>query len=290
MNPVNYVDPFGEFYIPKNHKWSKNSAIVIAEVGDDLKKLAELITGSEIDFSVYGTSNQLEAGQVIDVRPLINIFENNVRGNIVAATNKFRGIFQTRVSSGFSFVDLSESRINKWFDPNSKPGIIECFGAASLIMAKGLIDTLNPREFDALGYTSTSLPTIYETGKKLSELKLGDWTTFRNDPRYRTYWYNKYIKLDKSIVPEEAPFQYENVIKVGDDKFFGFPEKKTKTHQEWRFELAKAFNIVAPIVEKINLNNIPGYIGYNKVLSPVISLDYYSISQSIFMLRNAVKK
>ena len=54
---------------------------------------------------------------------------------------------------------------------------------AEIIMARGLIKTLKPGEFDALFTDTDGMPTVHTTDT-LDNTKLGDWLYFANDPGY----------------------------------------------------------------------------------------------------------
>jgi hypothetical protein len=75
----------------------------------------------------------------------------------------------------------------------------------------------------------------------------------------------------------DGGYQGENVIKVGEDKYFGFPIG-VNTAAGWIQELINAYNAGLPVSEHIN--SIPGFLGnYNQFFDTV------AISQDVIKLR-----
>jgi len=274
MNGVNFVDPFGLWKI--SGKWSTRGAFVKAEPGDTLMELAELITGNSNDWYVLGKSNEVKSGSKIDTMPLIKIFEGKVRNNIAKAAFMFSAKFadSTAELQDDSWRKLNESQINQWFEPTNMQKT-DCFRAIPIIQTKGLIDSIKKGEFDKLGFTSLDFPMITRYGISLNEIGIGDSTIFKNR--------SDYLLIHNG---EDFGYSNENVIKVGDDLFFGFPFKNAKSYQEWKKVLAEAFNFGQSQVQ-ISSDEVPGYVIHKEPLigSHVTSLDFIEIARRLFILR-----
>jgi hypothetical protein len=188
------------------------------------------------------------------------IDEDTLRTNIVIATMKFKGVFgnianaknlreKDKMKGGF----LKEEDINSFFTGSEGPWPVDCWGAANIIMAKGLIDTLPnnvrfslPKDktkidphFGYLNYW-THPPRVGPDGplgmnlkfftSKPEDLQKGDWGYIQNTPDYFEKWpYGDWVG--------------ENVIKVGDDRYFGVGSKvKIRDLQGWKQELILEYN------------------------------------------------
>ena len=101
---------------------------------------------------------------------------------------------------------------------SSAPLKCDCKAAALLVLAKGLIDTLAVGEFDDLGYTYTTTPRRITQGG-LATMKDGDLGDFKNYPDYLTKH-------------PGGGYQGENVIKTGNDKYWGYPAG-VKSAADW---------------------------------------------------------
>jgi hypothetical protein len=192
----------------------------------------------------------------ISVRQLIEIVEmdfidsQEVRKNIVASTKSFHASFgcDNGCTARNHGEYLNESQVNDFFT-GSPPWTVDCLGAAQIIMAKGLIQTLKSGEFDKLGYTTSNMNLNLKPVANADQMMIGEWCYFRNDWNY----------LSKH---PGGGYQGENVIKVGEDAYFGFPIG-TKKAAEWIQELIDAYNFGLPPSEHIS--SIPGFQGnYNQ--------------------------
>ena len=262
QNPINFIDPWGLW--ERLGDWSPTSAYVRRESGDTLQELAKLITGRKNDW--VELANQT-GKDVVNVSPLIELFEERLRENIVmyASYDKFYGSFP-RLNEPFSIgKNLNEDQVNSYFDDKVEWIMpVECTGAAYIIMAKGLIETLNPGEFTALNYTTSRMHKRNYV-RRMEDLEEGDWVYFANDKRYK----------------EKHPggwYRGENAIKVGDDKYFGHP-KGGLSYNDWIKVLIKNYN-TRKVPESEYISEVPGY-------NPVINFfDVYRITQEVFDLRN----
>ncbi len=275
MNSINFGDPLGMWKI--KGQWNSGSALVQKETGDTLQGLAKLITGNENDWVALNT---FENDKIINVIPLIKIFENRVRKNIVKATNKFSAKFAENRNELkiYTWMDLNESQINSLFDLSTTYKS-DCYRSILFILSKGLIDTIEQGEFDNIGLTPISLPINTRYGISLDEAGIGDATLFKN-------------RADYLIVHNGIDYGYsnENVIKVGEDSYYGFPSKEAKSYQEWKIRLAEAFNFDQSQVH-ITANEVPGYVIHKDpfIGSPVTSLDFIEIVRRLFLFRSTGK-
>jgi hypothetical protein len=139
---------------------------------------------------------------------------------------------------------------------------IDCLGMARIIMAKGLITALHAGEFNKLGWTASTMPLDDRT-VGLSSTKPGDWVYFQNDLRY-LQWHGN---------PDEG-YQGENVIKVGTDRYWGWPisvslgalpygnraNPRRPANSCWTQILFDAYNS-PPVPPNQYTRTIPGYTG-----------------------------
>ena len=132
-------------------------------------------------------------------------------------------------------------------------------------MAKGLIDVITAKEFDAL-YTSGSVP-MKDHEVPISEMKLGDWGYLKNAPDYLD-WH------------PDGGYQGENIIKVGDDSYFGFPTGP-RSLAKWTSDLITAFNTGLPLVIE-RIDTIPGWQSEDNKF-----LDVATIAMNVFDHRKA---
>lgn len=218
-----------------------------------LSTLAELVTGNASDAAVlkdkYSDDDELLPGQIIDVSPLLQVLEHRLKSNILSATEN---IYAEYPASGQPFFSnranqtlFYPEQIESFFDSNVNPApISDCLGAAYLILAKGLIDTIGSDNFEAL-YTSRTLPLVYKN-VGINELEVGDWGYFKNNEHYL----------------EEHPgggYMGENFIKVGEDNYYGFPVG-ANTEKGWNNALLKEYNNGLPENRRIDPTDVPGYL------------------------------
>ncbi len=106
------------------------------------------------------------------------------------------------------------------------PEKVECEGACKIIMVRALIDVIGKGTFNAL-YTSSTVP-MRAHDVPISQMSKGDWGWLLNDPRYQ----------DR---PVDYGFAGENIIKLGNDSYFGFPVGP-QSEAAWTQTLIDAFN------------------------------------------------
>jgi RHS repeat-associated protein len=230
---INGVDYLGLWKIktPWQGGWTDYTGTVEAECDESLKRLAYLITGHESDWVVLGIPDDVKPGQIVNIDPLLDKFEQRLRDSIIKAIDKFNpqafGVEtqdqQTITSRGPTY------DINRYFNPRKKYGRPDCEAATLLVMWKGLVDVLKPGELDALELRSMS-PDVTFSPKQASPGQM-----FRADMGYL---------LNHSDYPQLFPsgaWRGENVIKVGTDKYWGFP-LGTLSEVNWKNQLGLAYN------------------------------------------------
>jgi RHS repeat-associated protein len=285
MNPMNFLDPLGLW--KRKGDWSAGRAYVKREKGDTLQELARLITRDPNDWVLVANQN----GKKVNVLPLIIKFSNDVRKNIVKVAINARQTIRLRFTTGtFNSKILKladENKINSLFDRNTPIHYSDCANAALIIRAKGIINSLNPGEFDALGLTPILVPIIrvhkydwklkkyVSHSKDISDVEEGDQTYFENK--------GDYVKRFS-----HAGMEGEHVIKVGDDLYYGFGfednapnEKSIRSYEEWKQELASDYNsLLGQGIQPITKNDFIGYWGF------IIKVNFFELAQMIFDLRN----
>jgi hypothetical protein len=245
--PVRRVDPDGLW---TRNEWSKfKGTATAADCGDSLKRLARLVTLREDDWIIVKQYNSLkgervEPGTVVSIIPLLRVFEKRLRQNVVDATGEFRANFW-RPADGdverYTFARTDEATVASYFTASDdRPPVADCLGAARLVMARGLIRTIDKGEFDRVfgGVLLLEDRKVTRWG-----LLPGDWAYFQNDKRYP----------DKH---PEGSFQGQNVIVVSKEGYWGFSEG-TKTYKAWIRKLIDEYNFGLDPSEQIT--QIPGY-------------------------------
>ena len=177
--------------------------------------------------------------------------------------------------------ELYENDINQLFEPSGDTVFSDCSKAAAIVVTKGLINTLNPGEFDALGFTAGAAlprkiigwkenPKDIEKNNSIEDVEVGDITHFYNKKDYfERFGYT-------------GGMEGEHVVKVGQDQYYGIPTG-VMSYQDWKQSLCGAYNELANGMNNASISDIIGYYGF------IVKLDYYKISQMLFDLRNRRK-
>jgi len=256
MNRINFVDPMGLFKIIE--PWIAGSAQIFVEPGDSQAGLAKLLPGISLNDvkNVIPNFTQSGANTTINVYPLISIFKERVQGNIVMnalkANSKFGLSFSAKKTRTLAALD--ETQIREVFNSSNSSIYGGCLLGSGIIQSKGLIDTLNPGEYDQLFIEGSIInSTSYKNGEKtpINEIEVGDQIHFinKNDPP------NVFYKL------KARAEQAEWVVKVGSDLYFGFGYgngNSLDTYQGWRERLAGAYNKFS--LNKIEGKDVPGVL------------------------------
>jgi RHS repeat-associated protein len=233
----NGLDPSGLWKITKAFTGKSRGPFageVCSEKGDTLTALAKSITGNGQDHNLIPYMGvDVNPGVKIDVTKLLGKLEKRLRNAVVDGTQGLNIVFptfnpNTKTWSPFETGStVTSQNLNSFYNSSaSPPPCVDCLGAARIILFKGLTDVLG----SSLYSTATS-PPMDEPSGNATEAKLGDWGYFENDSTYMS-----------TRNPETSGgYMGENVIKNGDDSFFGWP-LGSKSEQGWLDSLVDAFN------------------------------------------------
>ena len=245
-----------------------------------LRQLAQDITGNPGDDWLWRNANPgitsdpkttgVPNNTTVDISPLLAKLEKTMRSNVAAAASaKKFARFPVGTESWSDGTDMDEAAVNEVFTSGNQA--IDCFGMAQVIMARGLIKTLQPGEFDALFIDTDGMPIVSST-VTLDNTKLGDWLYFKNDPGYVT----------GDPPTPRGPNQGENVIECiqspvpSANSYMGWTRRNTKHNYDWWCqELVDAYNNDPP-PPTVKITSVPGYTGKAKFL------DVAAVAQAIF--------
>jgi RHS repeat-associated protein len=271
QNPVNFVDPFGLFIRTK--KWIKGYAPIEVESGDTMEELASLLPGIT-EKEVRNYIPNIIPGKEINVSPLIDEFESKTRTNIALfakKATKFFGLdFSSNPSNPANPAHLKEIEIIDLFDSSKYQKGFQsgCFYAATIIVARGIISTLDPGEWDALNILQYE-KAIDGSKMSLYDIPIGE----------RIHLYNKIDKNHRLL--RSHGVQAEWVVKIDEDNYYGFGYpggKTTGNYSDWLNRLASTYDKYTG--EKITSNQVVGYYG------KFYTMDYFRIAQAVFDYRN----
>lgn len=258
------------------------TAQVIARRAKSKKNLAFLITGDENDFGLLGGQENAKVGERISVAPLLTKIEDALRNSVKDLCKKLNTNFPQTEAEVMQAISVSvgskseSTDINRYFGSTTY-GFRDCNTAAILIFAKAVIDVMSGEIFDKLGYSATDVPIDQLQAKRASEMLVGDWGYFSN--------FDDYNDKMKSIGYNYPPYQGENVIKRGDDTYYGLPGEQDKTEREWLEVLRKQYNEPRGKLEgKQRTDTPPGFDGYIKFL------DVATITTAAFRFRSRAKR
>jgi hypothetical protein len=223
---------------PSDNDWTTSWPKAKAGIdGASLAKLAEDITNDPADASLVRHVGKIRRDQQITVTPLVYRLEEKLRNNVVAAAGAYKYAHFGRGEGDIQQVLLAwnEAKANELFTPGD-PEIqshraIDCSNAAILVLARGLIQTLNAGEFDRLWNTGTMPYPLRSVS--LADTKPGDLLSFVNDERYSMF---------------DGPWSCENVIRVSVERvatprFWGWcaDQGATRSYAEWEVKLKEGF-------------------------------------------------
>jgi hypothetical protein len=222
-----------------------------------LKQLAKNITGKAEDASLLGNVGVITPGKEVDIKKLLVELEKRLRENVVQAAlaNK-----HARFSRSTGPV-CNEAAVNRIFDSTNRSAYIpgfDCIRMAQVVMARGVIMTLMPDEFDKLGLTPYSF--CPDTGAAapffkhypidpfipLAGLAPGDYAYFDNNKNYPKV--------------HDGPWAGEAVIKTGGDSYFGWA-KGSWPYAWWIWTLWHKYNDGLTLSKQISIDKVPGYQG-----------------------------
>ena len=213
--PTLYCDSLGLW--AREDEWTFSSSgykgHICAQENDSWETLYKEIAG-EI---VHIPKGMPEKGKIYEVAPILQALEKQIRNNIVAATKSLNANF-----GKVQYFDLNwqGDELDRFFHEGRGP--LECHHAVLVVVAKGVMDTVGKSVFNDL-FTLRSFKKPdgqYLMQVKASDIKsmqLGDWGYIKNDPRY-----------DSRL----GSLQGENIIKLGDDQFWGHGIPVPSTEEE----------------------------------------------------------
>lgn len=256
--PKNYISPLlapqfqtasllkvGSESWRRNDIWSgwhgEYTGSVTAGRGASLSGLAYLVTRYSEDWRDLSLPEQVEVGQVVQVAPLLKKFEFRVRASMIEATKKFKATgFPPEDNPGLMVSGLvggSAARtINQYFSSNAQLAS-DCAVAGLSVLDKGLLDVIGNNLFDRISTTPDGGSVINKAYKEdfTENMWVGDMVQLPNYDDWELY----------HPKPETWAWRGENVIKVGDNQFWGYVgtnQYTVKSKQEWNDLLREAFN------------------------------------------------
>jgi Protein-glutamine gamma-glutamyltransferase len=239
--------------------------------------LALLITGNENNWTLLSGQDSVKPEQKVNVGVLLVKLENIIREKIafLCKQNSLNADFyelsydQTTGQPNLLEIKVGtegQSKVINNFFGKDSGGKIECLQAVKLIYAKAVLDVVGAEAFDGVGYNEDALPEISLKKQQISRLLLGDRAWIRNHKDY----------IDK--FPGGA-WQAENVIKVGNDKFWGFGvDSPIKSEKSWEDQLKNAYNKNLT-KDKQRFDKVLGFDGEIKFL------DIAKIARTIFLFK-----
>jgi hypothetical protein len=218
--------------------WTAGHAAMVQANADgaSLAQLALDITGNAADVSALGNVGIITKGKQVDVTPLLDKLETDVRNSVYLAARtaalgqNFRAAFAYFGAPdnlyNYSTDVMKAAQINGLFGVTGYAGppagytpLYTCVGMCDLMYARALIwgGNLTDAQYDALNIVVSSIQTKYctpLTGSPLASLVPGDWVRFWN-----------------STACEKPQWGAENLIltsqqgggKTGDNVYFGWP-------------------------------------------------------------------
>ena len=242
--------------------------------GAEKKELAKIITGHSDDYLTLRGQNKCSLGEKINVSPLIAKFETKLREKIASLckNDSLNANFQntTVIVDGqeqaqLGVVEVSSkgesASINLYFGRKTYSQI-DCLKAVSLIYAKGVLDSIGHKAFDAVGFTQNVPTDETLTKQPISNMLAGDRGWIRNFSDY----------IDKN--PTGA-WQAENVIKIDKDLYWGFGDPPPKSETGWTNKLREIYN--SGLKKEAQRNEqVPGFDG------DIIFVDVAQVIQIVF--------
>lgn len=255
--PKNYISPLlaPQFHTPSllkitGESWRRNdiwagwhgeyTGSVTAGRGASLSGLAYLITRYAEDWRDLNLSAQVEVGQVVQVAPLLKKFEFRVRASVVEATKKFKATgFPPEDNPALMVSSVGGSAAkttNQYF--LAQPQLMsDCAVAGLAVLDKGLLDVVGSNLFDRISQLPEGGSVTDKAYKEdfAENMWVGDMVQFPNYDDWELY----------HPKPETWVWRGENVIKAGDNQFWGYVgtnQYTVKSKHEWNDLLREAFN------------------------------------------------
>lgn len=258
--------------------WGLYSGSVTANKDcDNLFHLAFLITGYGDDWRILGRPKNVRKGDTISIAPLLKLLEGRLRTRVDVATRSFNSVFDETWQS----IPPDSGTISKYFgkDPFGKS---DCQEAGVLVYAKAMIDVLGNEQFDKLGITDlrqvAQLTVEMKGSHQPGEMLVGDSGYLQNYPEYVT------ITRQRSATHTAGAWTGENIIKVGQGRFWGFLgegatyRNSVRSVDQWKSSLEGAYQRVS--------GGRPGSAGYPKFSGKISFIDTAYLAQVTFDDRN----
>lgn len=289
--PKNYISPLlaPQFHTPSllkvsGESWRRNdiwsgwhgnyTGSVTAGKGASLSGLAYLVTRYADDWRELNLPEQVEVGQVVYVAPLLKKFEFRVRASVVEATKKFKALGFPPADNTLAVSGGEAAKVANQYFLATPQQYSDCAVAGLTVLDKGLLDVVGNNLYNLIsqlpGDGSSVINKVIQDDFA-ENMWVDDMVQF---PNYDDYW-------QYHPKPETWVWQGENVIKVGDNQFWGYVgtnEYTVKFKQAWSDLLTEAFNeLNAPK----RAGMIPTLTGRLSVFFP----DIAEIAMKLFDLR-----
>jgi len=210
--------------------WGAYDGNAYADCGDTLDGLAELVTGNRADASLLKAPQPIAPGQKVDITPLLTVLEGRLRANVANATTLDFGPSFGQINVP-TFFNSGSSGVDAFFDDTGVAATVDCGLGALIMLAKGLLDTIGAADFNGLHYQYNKFPTKRLPDPSVGKLKIGDVAFLSN--------YLDYLQKTHEAQPLWAG---ENVIKVGDNRYWGFGGGSVMTLDQWYDLLRQNYN------------------------------------------------
>ena len=271
--------------------WSILPCLAIAGVDNaPLEDLAKDITGNTADAAKIHVMGPVARGQLINVRPLIRILEQNIRSNtVVAAMSRKYAHFPQPTSDGTfekAWSLPSEEAVNCLFDggwpervqvgPNEwvelgpKGPAMACLAVAHAVLARGLMTTVGPGFLDdwtkwapvVEGDRPDRIPLpLVDREVAIENTKPGDLVYFENAWDYPFY--------------ADPPWWIgENTIKIVGDRYWGWGSRggHAWTADEWEGELFYQYMVAS---QYQGIFDVEGYVGAQFFNVPLVAQEAF---------------
>jgi hypothetical protein len=242
--------------------------------GASLEKLALAITGKAADASLLWAPPPITVGTQIDVAPLLNKLEEEIRQNVVAAANT------ANKNASFGSQDpndcpltFNEAKVNNVFLGGGQAPSLDCRRMVLLELARGVIATLQAGEFDKMGLTPHLFGQydclLVQHGGRPGQnsdwpWRDGDFVSFDNNANYLT-------------VHPQGWMSAVQTIRTGPDSYYGWDIDGSQTMWWWFNKLVTEYNADQPQSSQIGVSQIPsptnnGFINVPKLAQRVFNL------------------
>lgn len=183
-NAASYVDAVGLWR--QAGGWTWTSAQAVAECNDSLEELASMITGDSSDAIYLQAANAIadvEGGEVIDVRPLLDRLQQSLRDRVVANSKSFRAKFGNDVWTLQLLNRGAPEDIRALFFRENSVGSTDCSNAVRAIYYKSMLDVFGDEGFQRVFGSGRLNAFIIDVPAGSARLP-GDHVEYRNASQY----------------------------------------------------------------------------------------------------------